>query len=683
MLARTPPLSHRNASAYSRDSWGQPPADDPRVCTPQITGQLPLPLARMRRVFLYPHANRIAGRDLPGAELVERIARELHAELGKGDFWKVTVIRHARLALATREAGEDLVDVRVLPDLPDLSAAVAQVLDRAGLLTRRIGVTAPRYRPYAEGRVVPHRVLRKTSCRICLAWGGDHRPVCDRCQHWRRKFPAGRCERCHRDGLPLKDGHCRLCHVVLAEHHGDGEPVDQLWFGGPNMPALWLPASQLRPQDRKTGRREAKRRAERARRQMTPPSPHLVDPDQDELFPPPPRDWARVKDRPLPALTSEAERLVEDYLVYGRERNWWPSGHDHHDVQTLRLVVAHLGALAPLHEVDIRSAADLKRAWHARRTLYFLAERGLLTRAPGTGRDRDEIAVDRLTGQVPSAFRDDVHCWTQVLRGAGRWPSPALPWTTIRGYLTSALPTLTILATTHTSLREITPDHLSEAIGALPEHRARTVQPAMRSLFRALKRERRVFRDPARTLTLPMPQRLPRPLPADRLAGLLERAATPTAKTVLALTAIHAVGSEQIRHARLDHLDLAGGRLHLHHGGPRRTVILDELTLTLIRQMLHERHHRWPLCPNPHLIVSQITAADPTGPPACSGFFYDLYTATGTPAGRLRRDRVLDEAHHTADPVHLMRMFGISVATAVAYTRAAHPERFGADPAQP
>lgn len=41
----------------------------------------------------------------------------------------------------------------------------------------------------------------------------------------------------------------------------------------------------------------------------------------------------------------------------------------------------------------------------------------------------------------------------------------------------------------------------------------------------------------------------------------------------------------------------------------------------------------------------------------------------------LRRDRILDEARHTADPVHLMRVFGIAAKTAVHYVYAAHPER--------
>jgi hypothetical protein len=47
----------------------------------------------------------------------------------------------------------------------------------------------------------------------------------------------------------------------------------------------------------------------------------------------------------------------------------------------------------------------------------------------------------------------------------------------------------------------------------------------------------------------------------------------------------------------------------------------------------------------------------------------------GLTPGKLRRDRILDEASHTADPVHLMRVFAISAKTAMTYIQAAHPER--------
>jgi hypothetical protein len=41
----------------------------------------------------------------------------------------------------------------------------------------------------------------------------------------------------------------------------------------------------------------------------------------------------------------------------------------------------------------------------------------------------------------------------------------------------------------------------------------------------------------------------------------------------------------------------------------------------------------------------------------------------------LWRDRVLHEAQHTADPVHLIGLFDIHPSTAVKYVNAAHPDK--------
>ena len=45
-------------------------------------------------------------------------------------------------------------------------------------------------------------------------------------------------------------------------------------------------------------------------------------------------------------------------------------------------------------------------------------------------------------------------------------------------------------------------------------------------------------------------------------------------------------------------------------------------------------------------------------------------------------NRFLDEARETADPVRLMRLYGITSHTAIHYLRAAHPECFTIDPTQ-
>jgi hypothetical protein len=104
-------------------------------------------------------------------------------------------------------------------------------------------------------------------------------------------------------------------------------------------------------------------------------------------------------------------------------------------------------------------------------------------------------------------------------------------------------------------------------------------------------------------------------------------------------------------------------------------VHLDEFTHRLALAWLQERHRRWPATTNPHLLVSQMSADMDTRPPITTMLIYRTFRPLGVSPSALRQDRILDEARHTADPVHLIRVFGISVTTAMDYVYAAHPER--------
>jgi integrase len=120
-------------------------------------------------------------------------------------------------------------------------------------------------------------------------------------------------------------------------------------------------------------------------------------------------------------------------------------------------------------------------------------------------------------------------------------------------------------------------------------------------------------------------------------------------------------------------LDLATGTLTIRRGYRHRLVYLDEVTAALASQWLRYRHQRWPASRNSHLLVSQQTAADncPVGPT----MIWVMFEPLGVRPDRLRQDRILDEARHTADPVHLVRVFGITESTAINYVHAAHPGR--------
>jgi hypothetical protein len=123
-------------------------------------------------------------------------------------------------------------------------------------------------------------------------------------------------------------------------------------------------------------------------------------------------------------------------------------------------------------------------------------------------------------------------------------------------------------------------------------------------------------------------------------------------------------------------LNLAAGRLAVRRDdGRHHTVYLDELTSALAAGWMRERRRRWPRAANPHLLITRVTASDENQPPVAHTVIEAIFTPLGLTPGQLRRDRILDEARHTADPVHLMIVFGVTAKTAMTYAQAAHPER--------
>jgi hypothetical protein len=154
----------------------------------------------------------------------------------------------------------------------------------------------------------------------------------------------------------------------------------------------------------------------------------------------------------------------------------------------------------------------------------------------------------------------------------------------------------------------------------------------------------------------------------------------PLAKLVVALIAIHALGKREVTELLLVDLDLARGKLVVRRSGGRHVVHLDSVTHQFAVSWLRERHRRWPATTNPHLLVSGQTA-DMAGEPSVSSMVIGaVFRPLGVGPSVLRQDRILDEARHTADPVHLMRIFGISITTAMDYVYAAHPERRSTPP---
>lgn len=659
------PLKGRPRDASRPRSWlerqriaAAEPSDDPRVCPPVVRGQLLL--FRPRRQLAQEHVRRVRDRDLADYDRLQAIAVAQAAEQGLSKAWWRAACWMLRLALAVRDAdGEDLVTEEVLDDLPHSQSPVADILREAGLLRPR-----RRRRPVAPPK--PHR-----SCRHCDCWG--FRSLCSGCSCWGR-HPVGDCHRCGRRDVPLLDGICRACCLHI-DHHGpeaQGETWTQLWFGGDLAPRLAIRPGAL---GYDAPHHKARHRAALARPPAPPVSPHLVNPAQTVLFDAR-RDWTCIAVGELdhlPSLTPAADALLDDFRHHAKQQGWDEQVR-RLAARSLRILLARIGADAPIHEADIRSLPADRPGTSARRILQFLTRRGLVIPDPARQVDIHQQAIEERIQTFPEAIADELQRWVLVLRGEGRREHPAMPFETIRKYLGYLHPVLTDWAARVTSLREITKDEVQDALAQRPGPTGRDLLSALRSLFQALKQERLVFRNPTRGVSLSTAARLPVPIPTDRLRGLIDRAGTPMAKFTVALVAVHGLGRRETCHLLLADLDLAHGRLTVRRD-LRHTVYLDELTHSLASDWLRDRHQRWPLTANPYLLVSQQTVADDRLPPVSTMVMNDIFRPLGLSPSKLRQDRILDEARHTADPVHLMRVFGIAAETAMKYIYTAHPER--------
>jgi hypothetical protein len=525
-------------------------------------------------------------------------------------------------------------------------------------------------------------------CPVCLGWGPlTQYTCCAACPKWRRAFPGqAACLRCSRVTHVSRDGLCRPCLMIIRDEDPGwilrpqpGRPL-QLGFllTGVRLPrasSLTLPANR-KDKQAPGGITTASRVIQPSRpRPAQPVSPHLVNPAQGILFAAR-RDWSFLNAGELdqlPALTSAASALVDELDRHARACGM-DNGPRNNATKTLRILLAWLGADAPVHEADIRALSS-RPSTAVRRVLQFLDDRGMIIPDPARPGTAVERTINHHIDALPGVIAGEVRQWVKVIRGEGRRAHQKLPFSTVRSYLNCFHPVLAEWGQHVTSLREITRDDVQAALSQHPGARAHNLLPALRSLFRALKREKIIFRDPTSGITLQTMQKLPAPIPTDQLRGLIDRAGPPLAKVTVAMIAIHALGKKETTLLLLEDLDLSRGQLAVRRPTGTHTVYLDDLSRTLMTSWLRERHRCWPLTRNPHLLVTRHTAVDTAGPPIAPTVLDAIFGELGLTPSQLRQDRILDEARHTADPVHLMRVFGLSAHPAMKYIQAAHPDR--------
>jgi hypothetical protein len=212
-----------------------------------------------------------------------------------------------------------------------------------------------------------------------------------------------------------------------------------------------------------------------------------------------------------PPLTESARRLVEEFtrLRPGQRPNY------RKNTRTLTILMYWLGAETAVFEHDVYDLARIDVNLAAKPVCQFLRARSLLVEDPNLHRDTDLAWIESALAALPEPVASEVGTWVKVRREQGRREGEPRGYDGIRRYLITLQPTLTVWTTTAgvTSLREIMTDHVENAVDGMTGYARRGLATALRSLFRALKRERVIFRNPARNLPVGDLKGIPSPSP--------------------------------------------------------------------------------------------------------------------------------------------------------------------------
>lgn len=494
------------------------------------------------------------------------------------------------------------------------------------------------------------------SCLECFAWGATRtcQWLCRGCLTFRRHNPTvSTCPVCDRNMNLGKWGVCRLCYKqagFMRERHGRLDPVEANRYGQ----QLFFADMFLR----RGMRRKAIEPTVDSPDDATPPRNQLVlfEARRDLAA----HGRAGLQERADPVL---AARLEQHATVMAAELGWTPR-QVKDTCFGIRIVLGIRDDDGPVKASTVELLRDIDLpVWTV---LRVLAEAQLL--------EDDRVStfetwVTQQLGELPEPMAAELNAWFQIMRNGSPIPPRRRPRSeiTIGLHLRWALPILRAWAAIgHTSLREITKEHILDALPPSGDARARAGQ-GLRSICRLLKARRVLFVDPtSRVKTGQHRSREPLPANLDLLRAALH-SENPAQAAVAALIAFHGLRVGQLQ--RLHLTDIRDGRLHLDG----RVIVLAEPVRERISRYLDHRAQRWPNTSNAHLFLHfrSATRTDPVGKR-----WIWLTLGPGLSPTAVREDRILDEAHATQGDVRrLSDLFGLSIKAGTRYTATVdHPD---------
>jgi len=242
--------------------------------------------------------------------------------------------------------------------------------------------------------------------------------------------------------------------------------------------------------------------------------------------------------------------LTLRHVTWRAKYKWSPRQRKEAIIGTRIMLGIQIDGRAPVRASEVEALRDIDMCvWTV---IEVLATAGALIedRVPAI----DAWFVERITG-LPDPMVAELRIWFDIMKNGTRTPPRHRPRSqqSITLHLHWALPTLRQWATAgHASLREITKEHVLDALPAAGAERSRAGQ-GLRSIFRLLKARKVLFLDPtARVKTGVHPTNQPLPLDPERIGQVRDLlfADDPATALVVALIAFHGIRMGQLQRIR-------------------------------------------------------------------------------------------------------------------------------------
>lgn len=522
------------------------------------------------------------------------------------------------------------------------------------------------------------------SCRDCLAWGArrTNKWLCIGCVQWRVKYSnpvkgggISLCSGCKRILMLGARGFCRLCHKQATFVREPYKPFDadaankhgqQLFLADmftrhktPTRPAGQLPEPR------------AERTAPRAPQAL--PHWQTLPDEQLTLFTMKP-DLAAHGRAGLHQLAHPDDVAPLEAIAHqlADTNKWSPRQRKDAIIGTRIMLAIQVDGRAPVRASEVEALRDIDMCvWTV---IEVLSTAGALIedRVPAI----DSWVAERIDG-LPDPMARELRIWFDVMKNGTRTPPRRRPRShqSITLHLHWALPILRQWAATgHTSLREITKEHVLDALPAAGAERSRAGQ-GLKSIFRLLKARKVLFLDPtARLKTGEHPTNQPLPLDPDRIAQVrnLLFAEDPATALVVALIAFHGIRMGQLQRIKLN--DIVDGRLTVDG----RILPLADAVRERLAAWLDHRARTWPETTNGYMFVNRRSAY--RGSTVGMRWLRLAIGSSITPR-ELREDRILAEAHANGGDVRAISdLFGISINASSRYAYALEHDDLVANP---